>query len=101
MDDNQRTYNYGFGRKFREVTIEVGLPYEIQPLNLNKNRKNRGRICTALGFRGWSSSCGKHTTGRVRVKWHDSEKIGYVDPTDLVPFDDADSQNQAADAARF
>jgi hypothetical protein len=92
MNDNQRTYSYGFGQKHREITIEIGLPYEVQPLNLNKNRKNRGRVCTALGFRGWSSSCGKSTTERVRVKWHDDDRIGFVDPTDLVPFINTDSQ---------
>lgn len=84
MSEDQRRYNYGFGKKHREITIEVGLTYEVQPLNLNKNRKNRGRICTVLSFRDWSSSCGKSTTERVRVKWHDDEKIGYVDPCDLI-----------------
>ncbi|MGH2272149.1 hypothetical protein ACQ9LF_10150 [Anaerohalosphaeraceae bacterium U12dextr] len=84
MDDTQRTFQFGYCSKGRKVVIEVGAIYEVQPLNKNKNRKNRGRICTVLGFRDWNSSCGKHTTERARVKWHDTERIGFVDPHDLI-----------------
>ena len=82
--DESRTYRYVFCGKNRELTIEVGLVYEVQPLNKNKNPKNRCRICTVLGFREWPSSCKKHVTQRARVKWHDDDRTGYVDPEDLI-----------------
>ena len=79
------TFKYGFSSKFREVEIIVGCDYKVEPLNKRKNLKNQGRICTAQGFRNHLSSCGQHETNRVRVKWHDNEKYGFIDPRDLVP----------------
>lgn len=85
MNKNQRTYLYGSGWKHREVTIQVGLLYEVQPLNPNKNRRNRGRICVVLGFRGKQSSFGEQTDEQVKIKWQDDNQIVFIDPTDLIP----------------
>lgn len=81
-----KIYQYSSGKINREVTIEVGLVYEVQPLSKQKNKKNRGRICTVLGFREWLSSCQQHATERARVKWHDTDRIGYVDSVDLIRY---------------
>lgn len=81
---DRMAFSYRFGSKYRSIEIIVGDMYQIQPLNKNKNRKNRGRICTVMGFRTWPSSCGKHETIKVRVKWQDNKRYGYVDPEDLI-----------------
>ena len=81
---NSMAFSYGFGSKHRNIKIIERAMYEVQPLNKQKNPKNRGRICTAMRFRKYYSPCGEHETIRVRVKWQDNERYGYVDPTDLI-----------------
>ncbi len=97
MNRNQRTYLYGCGWKRREVTIQIGLTYEIQPLNQRK-KLNRGRHCTILGFKGKIRTPLNPESDRVRGRWQDDNSIAFVDPTDLIPVNNEHQTIQAAEA---
>lgn len=71
-----------FGREQREVTLEVGKEYIVQPMNPRSTR-NRDRKCVILGFVPVSKAHPHDTVAKVR--YLDNNKIGRAELSDLVP----------------
>lgn len=65
----------------REVEIEVGKEYVIQPLNPQKT-KNRGRRCLVLDFVPVPESYPDDTVAKVR--YLDNNRVGKAKLSDLI-----------------
>ncbi|QDV67679.1 hypothetical protein Poly24_13810 [Rosistilla carotiformis] len=75
------TIQSGSGRKRREtVTLTIGETYRVEPLNPQK-KKHRGRVCAILEFDD------DFMPGFASVRFHDNNRVGKVDLSDLVPID--------------
>jgi len=72
----------GFGDERREVTLEVGKEYVVQPTNPRRT-KNRNRKCVILDFVPASESSPQDTVAKVR--YLDNNRVGRAEPSDLVP----------------
>lgn len=68
-----------FGKERRNVTIEQGREYVVQPLNPVAKR-NLGRHVIVEGFTAEKG-------GRVRVRFADTGRAGYEAPSNLVPIE--------------
>ena len=66
----------------RDVEIETGKEYIVQPLNPQK-LKNRGRHCLVLDFVPVSESQPDYIVAKVR--YTDNNRIGKADLSDLIP----------------
>jgi hypothetical protein len=67
------------GTRTRLVDVNAGEEYVVEPMN-PAARKNRGRTGTVVGFEGVQD-------GRVRFRFTDTDRVGLVDPSDLLPVD--------------
>lgn len=73
------TVESSFGKIHREATeITIGATYQVEPLNARK-KKHRNRVCTILGFDDGFFG------GQALVRFHDNNRKGKVDMTDLTP----------------
>lgn len=63
-----------YGRKHRDITVAVGHCYQVEPLNVLK-QKHRGRPCVVLSIT---------KSGKVSVRFLDDNRLGRVDPVDLT-----------------
>jgi hypothetical protein len=66
----------------RNIDIEPGKEYVIQPLNSRK-LKNRGRHCLVLDFVSLSESHPEYIVAKVR--YTDNNRIGKAELRDLIP----------------
>ena len=66
----------------RDVEIETGKEYIVQPLNPQK-LKNRGRHCLILDFVPRSGSDANDLVAKVR--YTDNNRIGRAELSDLIP----------------
>jgi hypothetical protein len=72
----------GFRHERREVEVEVGKEYVVQPMNPQKT-KNRGRKCVILDFVPLSES---HPNDMVaKVRYLDNNRVGRAELSDLLP----------------
>jgi hypothetical protein len=71
------------GAKTRSVDLYVGREYVVEPMN-PAARKNRGRT-------GHVVALGSDRNGRVQFRFSDSGRVGLVDPSDLLPVQEASS----------
>lgn len=70
-------------KKIRDVEIEIGKQYQVQPLNPRK-LKNRRRQCLVLDMVPLSKAHPNYMVAKVR--YLDNNRIGKVDLEDLVPM---------------
>jgi hypothetical protein len=66
----------------RDVEIETGKEYVIEPLNPQK-LKNRGRHCLVLDFVPLSESQPDYIVAKVR--YTDNNRVGKTELSDLIP----------------
>ena len=71
------------GRRSRSVDVYVGRDYVVDPLN-PAARRNRGRTGQVLGFEGAKD-------GRARFRFHDTGRVAFVQPSDLLPVQETSS----------
>ena len=70
---------WGHGGKRREVILEVGREYIVDPIN-PRAKRNRGRRCELLGF--VESKDGKRT--KAKVTYLDNRRVGRVELHNLA-----------------
>ncbi len=66
----------------RDIEIETGKEYVIEPLNPQK-LKNRGRHCLVLDFVPLSESQPDYIVAKVR--YTDNNRVGKTELSDLIP----------------
>jgi hypothetical protein len=71
------------GAKTRSVDLYVGREYIVEPMN-PAARKNRGRT-------GHIAALGSDRNGRVQFRFTDTGRVGLVEPSDLLPVQEASS----------
>jgi hypothetical protein len=71
------------GAKTRSVDLCVGREYVVEPMN-PAARKNRGRT-------GHVVALGSDRNGRVQFRFSDSGRVGLVEPSNLLPVQEASS----------
>jgi len=73
-----RYVSSGWCGKHRSITLSVGVRCRVEPLS-PQTKKNRGRICTVVGFRKFGGS-----EELAAVIWEDTGKYGGAEMGDLV-----------------
>ena len=71
------------GARTRSVDLYVGREYVVEPMN-PAARKNRGRT-------GRIVALGSDRNGRVPLRFTDTGRVGLVEPSDLLPLQEASS----------